>query len=133
MAAIVLATNYVLPGEPCLALIEVNQQVPRKGLRRIQVIHVARADKPWRFERDLGSARKFKADAIAIRGNVPLGNGRFEVLETVERMQAMADEWRGDGVVAAPQQDKPTDFKKMAEEYLTRRREARTGLKRFAT
>ena len=130
---ITLATNHVLPGEPCLALIEVNQQVPRKGLRRIQVIHVVRADTPWRYERDLGPARRFKADAVAIRGNAPLGNGRFAVVETVERMQAMADEWRSEAIVAPVRQQEPTDFKKMTEEYLTRRREARTGLKRFAT
>ena len=120
--------------EPCFEAGETNRVLPvaGKGLRRIQRFVVIRDDRKWQFERDLGPALTFEADQVILQGNVPLGNERFDVLETVGRMRGMLEDWRAMGVKGTPSQE-PTNFKAKFEEYATRRREASHGnLKRFA-
>lgn len=95
----------------------------------MQAVVVVRGDELWEYRRDLGPAEGFKAEQINIQGHIPLGNGHFDVPETVERMLAMADDWR-DRAEPGPRCD-PPDFHKAFEEISHRRYDARVGRKRF--
>lgn len=130
---IVLATDFVLDNEPCFELAEVNKVLPitGAGLRRIQVIRVVRSDQIWEHQRDMGPADSFKAELFAFPGAVPLGNGRYDVLETVGRLRGAADDYRAKYDRPTERRD-PPDFVKGFEEFATRRRDARKGRRRFA-
>lgn len=133
MGDIVRATNVVHGREPCFELAEVNKvlPIPGDGLRRMQVIRVVRNDQLWEYRRDMGSAKNFKAEEFIFPGAVPLGNGRFDVLETVERLQGAADDYRAKYDMPTPRSAPPTDFVKGFEEFATRRRDARKGRRTF--
>ena len=133
MAEMVKATEHVWPWEPCLSLSEVNRVLPvaGAGLRRIQAIRVVRNDEPWEWVSDMGPAARFKAEPFVFQGAVQLSDGRVDVLETVERLRAAADEYRAE-YAKPPERPEAPAFTLLFEEYATRRREARRNVKRFA-
>ena len=133
MGSIVLSTNAVALDEPCLELAEVNRVLPIPGasLRRVQIIRVVRNDKPWEFIRDLGPAGNFKAEQVIFPGAVNLGNGRYEVVETVERLLDAADAWRDHYGLPREHPWPRQDFVGGFEEMATREWDARVGRKRF--
>ena len=134
MGAIVPSTNVVAGSEPCFELAEVNRVLPiaGDGLRRMQVVRVIRNDQMWEWQRDLGPARLFKTEQFAFPGAVSLGRGRYEVLETVERLQAAADEFRARYDKPADRPFEPPNFVKLFKEDSARRHDARVGRRRFA-
>ena len=60
MPQVIPVTDYILSEEPAWALAEVNLQVPFKGLRRYQIVYVARDDKLTEYRKDLGPAKDFE-------------------------------------------------------------------------
>lgn len=134
MAAIVLATNYVLPNEPCFELAEVNRvrPIPGAGLRREQVIRVIRGDSIVTYRRDMGPAGKFKTEEFIFPGAVPLGKDRYEVIETVERLMGEADDFRAKYDKPYQRLRPPEDLREGFEQTAMRRWDARVGRKRFA-
>ena len=132
--SIVLATDFVLGSEPCFELAEVNKVLPISGagLRRMQVIRGVRDDRIWEHQRDMGPAKNFQAEEFAFPGAVSLGNGRYDVLETVERLRGAGDDFRAKYDHTTPRHSAPTDFVKGFEEFATHRRDARRGRKHFA-
>ena len=133
LAPIVLATTEVFPSEPCLSLSETNRVLPvaGAGLHRIQTIRVVRNDKPFECVFDMGPASKFTTEEFIFQGAVPLSDGRYDVLETVERLKDAANDFRARYDKPTERRD-PPDFVKGFEEMATRRRDARVGRKRFA-
>ena len=131
---VVLATDYVLPNEPCFGLSEVNRvtKVAGAGVRRFQIVQVIRDDQLWEYQRDMGPADSFKSEEFVIPGHVPLSNGHFDVIETVGRLQGAADEWRAKYDKPTERHGPPEDFVKSFEEYATKRRDARKGRRHFA-
>ena len=129
-----LVTDFVLGKEPCFELGEFNKvrPIPGAGLRRVQVIRVVRADKVWDYERDMGEAKNFKTEEFMFPGHVPLGRGRYEVLEPVERLRAAADDYRAKYDKPTPRNAPPTDFVRGFEELATRQRDVRQGRRAFA-
>lgn len=119
--------------EPCFELAEINvvTNTPGAGHRRIQVIRVIRNDQIVTFRKDMGLASAFKTEEFAIPGAVRMGNGRWDVLETVERMVNTAEEWRAHQDKPAQRQE-PINFVKEFEAMAEGRRDARRGRKRFA-
>ena len=100
MADIAPITSYVAPDEPCYELGETNKVLPIAGAgeHRIQMVQVIRGDRVWEYRRDLGPASDFTCPPFILKGAVPLGNGRYDILETVERLQDLADDLRADGI-----------------------------------
>lgn len=133
MGNLLLGTNAVNGSEPCFGLSEQNVVTLQAGVgvRRMQIIQVVRNDRIAEFRRDLGPASAFKTEEFAFPGAIPLGNGRWEVLETVERLEAAANEFRAKYDKPHERQE-PEDFKEQFEAYASRRRDARAGRKRFA-
>lgn len=131
---IVLATDRVTDSEPCFGLAEVNRvdKVAGHGVRRVQIIQVIRNDQIWEYTRDLGRADAFKTEEFAFPGHVPLGTGRYEVIETVGRLRNAADEYRAKYDKPTPRNAEPTDLVKGFEEYATKRRDARKGRRQYA-
>lgn len=123
------ATLAINENEPCFELAEVNRMVPKAGagLHRFQIITVIRNDKPVQWERDMGKANTFTADQFIWPGAVAVGDGRFEVLETVGHLRGCADEYRAKYDKPHVAQEPARDLKKGFEIYATRRREARHG------
>lgn len=104
VARLVEATNAVSMDEPCFGLSEVYLQSPgSKGLRRYQVLAVARNSKVVSFMRDLGPAAKFKAQQFRVPGGVmDEATGRFEIVHTVGELYDIADFLRA-GVCPEPE------------------------------
>src|SRR4051812_28791556 len=124
---IILATDHVRPNEPCFGLAELNRILPNEGggtgLHRVQIIEVIRGDQRWEHTRDMGLADGYAAEEFVIPGHVPVGNGRYDVIETVGRLQGAADDWRAQyGRTERP--DPPQDLVKGFEEYAIKRRDA---------
>jgi hypothetical protein len=73
---IVLATDKVHEDEPCVSLKELIELSPKGKRHRYQIIRVLRGERIWEFRRDLGVARKFKANPFIIPGagtdNIPV-------------------------------------------------------------
>lgn len=134
-ARIKLATDFVRGDEPCFGLAEVNRvtTIPGAGVRRFQVIEVVRGDQVWTYERDMGPAKSFKTEEFVFPGHVRLGTGRYEVIETVARLQSAADEFRAKYDKPTERMHPPSDLRKEFEIFATRRRDARKGTRRFAT
>ena len=130
-----LATDHVLPNEPCFALAEINRASRKhgEGDRRVQIVEVVRDDHIYVYERDLGPAAAFKTELFAMPGHFEVAPGRYDVLETVGRLQGAADDWRAKYDKPYEKREAPQDFVKGFEEFATRRRDARVGRRRFAT
>ena len=130
---VVRATTMVHPYEPCFELSEVNKVLPSKvGLRRVQTIKVVRDDEVWECVRDMGPAEQFQAEPFAFPGAADLGNGKWDVVETVERLLDAANEWRTHYAKPTPRNEPPLDLVKGFEETAIRRREASKGIRHFA-
>ena len=134
MGTIVRSTNYVRKGEPCLELGETNEvrPIPGDGLRRIQTVLVIRNDEVWEYQRDMGAASQFKAEQFIFPGAVRVGDGRYDVVETVERLQAAADDFRSRYDRPQERPEAPLDLVGGFEETATKRHDARVGRRRFA-
>ena len=129
-----LATDHVLPNEPCFGLAEINRASRKagEGVRRVQIVEVVRNDQVYVHERDLGLAEAFKTEPFAIPGHFEVSPGRYDVLETVGRLQGAAEEFRAKYDKPHERREAPQDFVKGFEEYATRRRDARVGRRQFA-
>ncbi|MAH50726.1 hypothetical protein CMI37_33210 [Candidatus Pacearchaeota archaeon] len=127
-----LTAHSVRGDEPCLRLSEENivGLKPGGGVRRVQIILVVRNDRVWEYRKDMGRANKFRAPEFAFPGAVPLSNGRWDVIETVQRLKHAAEDVHAYGIPTEEQE--PTDLTKGFEEYATRRRDARVGRKQIA-
>lgn len=134
MTNVVLATEVIYPREPCFELAEVNEMlpIPGHGLRRMQRVRVVRGDKLWDWQRDMGPASAFKTEEFIFAGAVKVAEGRYNVLETVERLQDAADSYRAKYDRPEPRKHPPMDFVAGLEETATRRREARTGRRQIS-
>ena len=86
----------VLPDEPCYWLSEENlQSHGSRGWRRYQRIKVIRNDLVVEYRRDLGPARRFKADQFQMPGGVrDTATGRIEIFYSVAELQEAADQLR---------------------------------------
>lgn len=128
------ATQAINENEPCLELAEVNRVVPLAGagLHRFQIVKVVRNDQVYEWVKDMGRASKFKTDQFIFPGAVALGNGRYDVLETVGRLRGAADEFRAKYDQPYQPREAPRDLRKGFEEFATRRRDAKKGRVRFA-
>jgi len=126
-------TSRVFPDEPCFELLEENRSVPvaGKGIRRIQIVRVIRADTLWEYQGDLGPAKNYTCGPFSLQGAVPLGDGRYDILETVERLQDVAADFRINNIPWPEFQR--TDFVKAYEEIAQRRSDARVRRVRMAT
>lgn len=124
------AAVVVFPNEPCFELAEVNRVVPvaGEGPHRFQIVTVIRNDEKVVYEKDMGPSTD--AEVFYFGGAVPLGDGHYEVLETVERLQAAADDARA--TLLPVKRLPPTDLKKGFEEFAVRRRDARVGRKQIS-
>jgi len=122
------------PTEPCFELAEVNLTTTTAGagIRRVQVLRVVRDDQPVTFHRDMGPAKDFKTEEFAIPGAVSLGNGRYDVLETVERLVSFADDFRSRQDSPLILQQEMPDLVRAFEQMEERRMDNRVGRKRFA-
>mgnify|MGYP001608709822 FL=1 len=98
----------------------------------MQIIRVIRADQKWEYLRDMGPASQYKTEEFIFPGAVPLGSGRYDVLETVGRLKGAADDFRAKYDKPTPRNAPQSDFVKGFEEFATRRRDRRVGRKRFA-
>ena len=118
--------------EPCFEIRELNEMglAPGAGMRRMQSVRVVRNDRLWEYRRDLGPSRLFTCPLFILKGHVPLGNGRFDVVETVERMLYIADDSRINGL-EAPQYE-PRNFVRDYEIYANRKADAKIGRRRFS-
>jgi len=105
--------------------------IPGAGLRRVQVVRVIRNDQIVTFRRDMGKAEDYETEEFAIPGAVPLSNGRWDVIETVERMLWFADGFRAKQSKKLAAQREMPDFKKAWEMITDAKRDARVGRKRF--
>jgi hypothetical protein len=134
VAVLARVTEAIRGNEPCMELAEINRVIPvaGAGLHRFQIVRVVRDDEVWEWTRDMGKASNYKTEQFIFPGHVPLGNGHFEVLETVERLQAAANEYRARFNKPTPRKEAPINFKALYEEYATRRRDSRKGRVRFA-
>lgn len=84
------ATHYISEDEPCMNLCEVNLLGPGgKGRHRYEMLIVVRDDELAEYRRDMGLAKKFKADQINILGGVSDGRNRF-IEETVGSLRELA-------------------------------------------
>jgi len=95
-----VGTNYVLKGEPCLGLYELNYQAPdNSGFHRYQIIHVIRDDHPAEYRKDLGSSKKFKGiDQFRIPGGViDEQTSKIYIEHTVTELQDIANHMRVKG------------------------------------
>ena len=81
------------PDEPCWRLFEWNEQVPGKGLRRIQVVQVPRGEKMYEFSADLGAASSFHALPLDIAGGVQedLWPHRMKIFHRVGDLMEIAE------------------------------------------
>ena len=111
MPELIAATNAVSMDEWAYSLKEVNEQSPNsKGWRRYMLIRVMRDDTLAEFRRDLGPARRFKADQFVIPGGVvDETTGRFELLHTVGELYDIAEHLRSP-VYRRPERPVPTDL-----------------------
>lgn len=83
--------------EPAWSLREFVQQVPGKGLRRLQEVRVVRRGEIVCFEADLGPAAAFKAGPVLIPSGYYLDPPRnhYKAMEyVVGELMTMAEEWR---------------------------------------
>lgn len=83
--------------EPCIGLCEMNlpSGLPGGGIRRYQIIYVVRDDKRAEFKRDLGPAKKFRADQFRIPGAViDDTTRRVTILHTVGQLVEIANRMR---------------------------------------
>lgn len=96
MSKILYGTHYISPDEPCLGLMEYNLQSPgSKGIHRYQIIYVMRGDKPAEFRKDMGLAKKFKAEQLRLPGGAYNEiEDKYYVEHTVGELRDMADKWR---------------------------------------
>lgn len=126
-------TLFVERDEPCFELAETNRlsSAPGVGYRRVQTVRVIRNDLLWEMRRDLGPTSAFSVAPFILPGAVPLGGGKWEVLETVERLQFLADDMRINGIDTP--QPEPTDFVRAYERVALARIDQKVGRKRFAT
>ncbi len=96
MSQLALATDAVLPDEPCYGLYELNFPAPFTGKgHRFQIIQVMRGEGVVEHRRDLGEASRFaRIPQFRIPGGLYDEHGKFDVVETVGRLQEVADEMR---------------------------------------
>lgn len=129
------ATNLIHDNEPCFGLAEVNRvtKTPGEGPRRFQVVQVVRNDEIVTCETDMGEASGFMTEEFAFPGHVVLGNGHYDVVETVGRLKGAADDYRAKYDEPTPRNAGHDDLVASFEEFATRRRDARTGRTHFAT
>ena len=66
MPSVAQATSFVLPDEKAYWLFEGWRNIPGKGERRVQIIHVDRGDVIAAYEKDLGAREAFEADKFQI-------------------------------------------------------------------
>jgi len=125
---------WIDDNEPCISLTEQNVMTnrPGKGLRRMQTVKVIRNDEPYEHQTDLGPASLFKTEEFGFVGAVPLGDGRWDVLETVGRLKGAANEYRAKYEGATPRNAGSEDLVKSFEQFATRRRDAKIGRTHFA-
>ena len=127
-------TFWVSDNEPCISLSEqnMNTNAPGGGIRRMQTIKVIRNDEAHEYRTDLGPASAFKAEEFGFVGAVPLGNGRWDVLETVGRLKGAANDYRAAYDAPTERNAGHDDLKKDFEVFATRRRDAKVGRSQFA-
>lgn len=90
-----VVTEHVHPNEGVLLYAEVNRPVPRKGLRRLQIIKVIRGDRLATYKHDLGPAEMFIGSQIHILGGeVDERTGKGKTWHTVGELCAMGEELR---------------------------------------
>ena len=132
MAQLLPQVSGVRLDEPCFEIHELNEMslAPGAGMRRIQSVRVVRNDRLCEYRRDLGPAHLFTCPVFILKGHVSVGRGRFDVLETVERMLYIADDSRINGLEAP--QFEPRDFVRDYEIYANRKADAKFGRRRFA-
>lgn len=89
-------THAVNLNEPCLGLYELNLKSPdQHSRRRYQIIVVMRNDKPAEFRKDMGLAKKFKADQLRIPGGgQDEVTGKFWIVHTVGELMDIANQMR---------------------------------------
>lgn len=115
---------WVSPDEPCYSLKEVELQSPgSKGWHRYQIVLVVRGDRLAEYRVDLGPRERWPFPCFVIPGAVPVGNGRVDIIETVGRLQFLAEEQRGRPPVEAqyPELFPGLDLKKRALDTLEQR------------
>ena len=96
MAKLIYGTCFVEESEPCLGLFEMNLQSPgNRGWHRYQILYVMRGDSPSEFRKDMGLARKFKANQFRIPGGAwDEITDRYYVEHTVGELVEMANDMR---------------------------------------
>ena len=96
MAKLRYGTHFVLEDEPCLGLFEMNLQSPgNRGWHRYQILYVMRTDHPSEFRRDMGLAKKFKANQFRIPGGAwDETTQKYYVEHTVGELVEMANDMR---------------------------------------
>ena len=124
---IIPMADNVTPGEPCFELKEGNVTTNESGAKkqRVQILHVIRNDKVWGHTIYLGDSSGFTCPPFIIKGHVELGNGRYEILETVQSLQDIADDFRINGY-PVPEYEKP-DMARAYEIIATYAKDKREG------
>ena len=112
--------HTVDPTEAALGLWEGPLQLTGSW-RRWQVIFVVRNDQKAAWFYDMGPITPNDADAIRIPGFVDRGNGKYDVVETVERLRHFADIMRNDTREAPEPTDLVGGYFRAIEEYNLRR------------
>jgi len=106
----------ISPTEPCIGLWEGPLNLTGHW-RRYQVLFVVRGDEKAAWLYDMGPLQIDEPMALRIPGFVDRGNGRYDVVETVERLRHMADAIRGDRHEAPEPMDLVGAFQRAMEEY----------------
>ena len=95
MPGLHIVADAVAPDEGALALVEVNLMRPDgHGFNRFQIIYVERGDRLAEYRRDLGPREWCIGPEFRLVGGVAHEDGRVELIETVARLQDMADHFR---------------------------------------
>ena len=94
---IVKGTDYVLPGEYCFNLAEVNLVAPNReggtGWHRFQIIALYRGNRLCEYREDMGPSKSFSAGQFRVMGGVVDGKKVYQE-HTVEELKEMADDMR---------------------------------------
>jgi len=114
--------------EPCYSLGEYNISIPQKGKRRVQVVRVMRGDKITTFRRDLGDAKKFKAEEFLLMGGgKDEVTGRIWVEHNVGEFTDAANRLRERGA----EQKETLDFLKQFRDYYQNLEKAKKSVSTF--
>lgn len=127
-------TPYVFPDEWGYLLREFEAVgEPGQGMRRYQMLVVARQDTEAAFMRDMGSAIKFKGLGFNILGGVKdMDTGKWTPCHTVAELLDLADTMRGENRLVTVEKDYLRWFNrafwdKMERKQLERRHRSMSG------